>query len=164
MPSVDRRTIAIGVMTGVMKEKPTEPKTTRLFGFKKESNKETNLKQNHPVRRLLIFQLKLAVDAIRDILLSPISITASIIDLIQGRKGKNSYFEMLMKFGRNSEKRINLFEQHQGEKQTIDNMLKQVEEVVKREYKKGDITTKTKNAIEAKLKLSRVEQQKNSPE
>jgi len=111
----------------------------------------------HPVRRLLIFQVKLAVDALRDILLSPVSIIASLIDLADGRKGKDSYFEMLMKFGRNSERRINLFEQHQGEKQTIDNILNQVEGVLKREYKQGEITAKTKSAIEAKLKIKNVD-------
>ena len=109
--------------------------------------------ENHPVRRLLIFQVKLAADALRDILLSPVSIIASLIDLISGRKGRKSYFEMLMKFGRNSEKKINLFEQHQDENQTIDKVLNQVEEVLKREYRKGDITSKTRKSIETKLNI-----------
>ena len=129
---------------------------TNRFGFGKKSN-DTDLlakkSNSHPVRRLLIFQVKLAVDALRDILLSPVSIIASLMDLADGRKGKDSYFEMLMKFGRNSERRINLFGQHDGEKQTIDNILNQVEDVLKREYKQGDITAKTKSAIEAKLKI-----------
>jgi hypothetical protein len=113
---------------------------------------KTNL---HPVRSLLIFQVKLAVDALRDILLSPVSIVASLIDLVDGRKGKDSYFEMLMTFGRNSESKINLFGQHDGEKQTIDNILNQVEDVLRKEYKQGDITAKTKSAIEAKLKINK---------
>ena len=106
----------------------------------------------HPVRRLLFFQLKLALDAIRDILLSPVSLVATILDLVQGRKGDNSYFEMLMKFGRHSETRINLFDQHQGEKQTVDNIFNQVEDVLKKQYEKGGISEKTKREIEVKFK------------
>ncbi len=134
------------------KKEKIEEKSSK-FSFKKESTTPLTENQRHPVRRLLIFQVKLALDALRDILLSPVSIIASIIDLVDGRKGQASYFEMLMRFGGNSEKRINLFEQHQGEKQTIDNVLSQVEDVLKREYKKGDITAKTKKAIESKLKI-----------
>ena len=80
----------------------------------------------------MIFQLKLALDALRDILLSPISILASLIDILSGRKGDNSYFEMLLKFGRTSEKHINLFEQHQDASQTVDTVVNQFEAVVKK--------------------------------
>ena len=53
----------------------------------------------HPFRRLVIFQLKLAVDALRDIILSPVSIVCSLLDLVEKRKDKGSYFEKLMLFG-----------------------------------------------------------------
>lgn len=139
----------------IMQKEPEQAKFFSKFSFKKEKLNTSSDTNHHPVRRLLVFQVKLAVDALRDILLSPVSIIASLIDLANGRKGENSYFEMLMKFGRNSDSRINLFEQHQGEKQTIDKILNQVEDVLKREYKHGDITAKTKNAIEAKLKIKK---------
>ena len=50
----------------------------------------TSTIEYHPVRKLIFFQIKLALDAIRDILLSPISIVATLLDLVQGRKGKDS--------------------------------------------------------------------------
>lgn len=112
-----------------------------------------NIDKHHPLRRLLIFQVKLTVDALRDIMLSPVSLIATILDWLEGRKGKNSYFEKLMQFGRLSEAKINLFEQHRGKKKTVDSVLQQVEEVVLREYKEGGITAKTKQAIEQKLKI-----------
>ena len=59
------------------------------FNFQKNTSDSVTIKSHHPVRRLLIFQVKLAADALRDILLSPISIVASLIDLTQGRKGKD---------------------------------------------------------------------------
>lgn len=106
----------------------------------------------HPFRRLVIFQLKLAVDALRDIILSPVSIVCSLVDLAEKRKGKESYFEKLMVFGRNTEKKINLFEQHQQEDATIDSILNQVEGVVLREYKDKHLSKKTLAAIENILK------------
>ena len=107
---------------------------------------------SHPFRRLVIFQLKLAVDALRDIILSPVSIVCSLIDLAEKRKGKDSYFEKLMLFGRNTEKKINLFEQHQIEESTIDSILHQVEGVVMKEYKDKNLSKKTISAIEKILK------------
>lgn len=118
-----------------------------------ESGEAGNNDKSHSLRRLMVFQVKLAVDALRDILLSPISFIATVIDLIEGRKGKDSYFEMLMKAGRSSEKRINLFDQYQGKRKTVDSLLNQVEDILVKEYKRGDISAKTKESIEAKLNI-----------
>ena len=106
----------------------------------------------HPIRKLLIFQVKLAVDAIRDILLSPIAILVTLADLIEGKRGKKSYFERLMKFGRMSETHVNLFEQYSGKNQTVDKVLSQVEAILVKEYKDGDISAKAKATIENRLK------------
>ncbi|WP_444998187.1 hypothetical protein [Aliikangiella sp. IMCC44359] len=114
-----------------------------------EPNKDV---AEHPVRNLLVFQVKLAIDALRDILLSPVAILATLADLIGGKRGRSSYFERLMKFGRVSEAHINLFGQHKGSSRTVDNVLKQVEDILVKEYKEGDISAKTKKTIETKLK------------
>ena len=107
----------------------------------------------HPVRRLLVFQVKLAVDALRDIALSPVAIIATIIDLVEKRRGKERMFDKLMQFGRISEKNINLFEGHRNASRTVDTVLKQVEEILVNEYKHGELSAKAKAAIESKLKL-----------
>lgn len=117
-----------------------------------DSNRKSDRKPPHPFRRLVIFQLKLAVDALRDIILSPVSIVCSLIDLVEKRKYKDSYFEKLMLFGRNTEKKINLFEQHELEETTIDSILNQVEGVVMKEYKDKNLSKKTVSAIEKILK------------
>jgi hypothetical protein len=116
------------------------------------STSKVNAYPTHPFRRLVIFQLKLAVDALRDIILSPVSIICSLVDLAEKRKGENSYFEKLMVFGRDTEKKINLFEQHQQEEATIDSILDQVEDVVMKKYKDKNISKKTLSAIEKILK------------
>jgi hypothetical protein len=107
----------------------------------------------HPVRRLLVFQVKLAVDALRDIALSPVAIIATIIDLVEKKRGKARMFDKLMQFGRISEKNINLFEGHKHASRTVDTVLKQVEEILVNEYKHGELSAKAKAAIESKLKL-----------
>ncbi len=55
-------------------------------------------------------------------------------------------------FGRNTEKKINLFEQHQLEGSTIDSILHQIEGVVMKEYKDKKLSKKTISAIEKILK------------
>jgi hypothetical protein len=76
---------------------------------------DESIDEKQPFKRLLVFQVKLAVDALRDIILSPVSLICTVLDSIQKNRGKNSYFEKLMVFGRQTERRINLFEQHQVE-------------------------------------------------
>ena len=117
---------------------------------------------SHPVKRLLIFQVKLAVDALRDIILSPVSIFCSVMDSIQDKSGEDSYFERLMIFGRNTEKRINLFEHHQKsdlEKKdvSIDSILDSVENVILKEYKDKQLSKKTLSAIEKAIKKGKEE-------
>lgn len=133
-------------MTYSQKKSPGDPSSSP------HSNTHSGKNTAHPFRRLVIFQLKLAVDALRDIILSPVSLVCSLIDLAEKRKGKDSYFEKLMLFGRNTEKKINLFEQYQLEKTTIDSILHQVEGVVMREYKDKNLSKKTISAIEKILK------------
>ncbi len=105
------------------------------------SNKETH-KQNRSqaIRRLIVFQFKLMLDALRDIALSPVSLVLSIIDIVKGQNGKNSHFEKLMVFGRNTERKINLFEQHSSG--SVDTILAQVENVIVKEYKDKHLSKK----------------------
>ncbi|MCW9016804.1 MAG: hypothetical protein OQJ89_07560 [Kangiellaceae bacterium] len=120
--------------------------------------------EEHPIRNLVLFQLKLAVDALRDILLSPISLIATIMDLIEGRRGSKSYFSMLLKMGRESERRINLFQQHREKKRskTIDSMIRQVEDILVNEYKTGGVSEKAKAALEKTLRMRNKDTEKNT--
>ena len=131
---------------------------------KPKSETLVNSPSRHPVRRLLIFQLKLAVDALRDILLSPVSIVCTLVDTFEKRHGSDSHFEKLMKFGRNSEKRINLFEQHSDSNTSIDHILGQVENVVVNEYKDKRLTKKTIAKLERLLAKEKAKQEKAKQE
>ena len=64
------------------------------------------------VRCLLIFQLKLAADAIRDLVMSPVSIVMFILDLVLRLPEQESHYKQMMIFGRKTDRWINLFEEH----------------------------------------------------
>lgn len=82
------------------------------------------------LKRLLIFQVKLYVDAFRDFFLSLLSLLAFLLDVIQQNHGPGSHFENVLNLGRRSEKAINLFNQHDPEQQdarSVDGVIREVE-------------------------------------
>jgi len=81
------------------------------------------------IRQLLIFQVKLYVDALRDLLMSPVSIVVVIIDLVQDKKGDEALFESLLRFGRKTEKFINLFNQHDVQAEDIEDIESIIDKV-----------------------------------
>jgi hypothetical protein len=110
------------------------------------------------LKRLGVFQLKLALDALRDVLLSPMSVVCTLMDIIEGNTGKNSYFEKLLRFGRRTERKINLFQQQdteQGSEKNIDTLVEQVETILARAYTEGQISTKAKSTIDKMLQRLR---------
>lgn len=64
------------------------------------------------IGRLLGFQLKLFADALRDFLMSPLSVMCFFLDLILASEEGNSFYSRLMRLGRKSDRWINLFEEH----------------------------------------------------
>ena len=63
-------------------------------------------------KRLFVFQLKLYVDAFRDVVLSALSFFAFLFDVVLMRDPQSGYFEKVLALGGRSERLINLFEQH----------------------------------------------------
>lgn len=82
------------------------------------------------LRKFVVFQLKLYIDAFRDILLSVLSLGAFIIDLIQQNDGPDSYFEKVLRFGQRTERSINLFNQFDAQERgdrSVDSIIDEVE-------------------------------------
>lgn len=80
------------------------------------------------LRRLLVFQFKLAVDALRDFFLSPVSIVAFMIDAVTKPVPQRSLYARLMRFGHRSDRMINLFDDHRDPTEfTIDRAVDEVE-------------------------------------
>ena len=87
------------------------------------------------LRKFGVFQLKLYIDAFRDLLLSALSLGAFIIDLIQQNEGPDSYFEKVLRFGRRTEKSINLFNQFDAKERgdrSVDSIIDDVEDRFRR--------------------------------
>ena len=92
---------------------------------------------NKAFRHLVIFQIKLFADALRDLLFSPISLTAFIIDAFTRPPVDESLSFKLMHLGRYSDRVIDLFSEHKTTGPfTIDATVAEVESVVKRELQK----------------------------
>lgn len=70
---------------------------------------ENKLTRKQLIRDWLTFQVKLFMDGIRDLVLSPVSLIAALIDFIQPPTVKNSVFYQLLKTGKRSDHWIGLF-------------------------------------------------------
>jgi len=110
------------------------------------------------LKRLVLFQLKLAADALRDLLLSPIALLCVVMDLIQKPKPEKSNYNKLMAFGRKTDSIINLFEHKQNKESAntdeafdIDGLASQIEDIIKREYQEQHLSKKVKLAIQKKI-------------
>lgn len=112
-----------------------------------DSDQDTNRERNDKmeklwpqVRKLLVFQLKLYIDAFRDLLLSVLSLGAFLIDIVQQNEGPDSYFERVLKFGQRTERAINLFNHFDSEQQdehSVDSIIDEVEEKIRENVKEG---------------------------
>ena len=78
---------------------------------------------------VLVFQFKLALDGLRDLLLSPLSLGAAILGLFFGADEPARYFRRVLNFGRRTETWINLFG-HEGRAGTADHLAESVRERV----------------------------------
>lgn len=90
-------------------------------------------------RKFLVFQLKLYLDAFRDLFLSGLSLFAFLLDIILSKQGPDSFFERVLAFGRRTEVSINLFNQYNLEEQgdsSVDNILKNVESSLEEKLRK----------------------------
>ena len=60
-------------------------------------------------RDVVVFQAKLVVDGLRDLLISPVSVLAALVDLLVPGNDGGKRFYAVVRFGRRTEEWINLF-------------------------------------------------------
>ncbi len=106
-----------------------------MFGRNKEPEPELSTKL--AFRHLVNFQIKLAMDALRDLVLSPVSLIVFVVDSVTKPSLEDSLYLKLMRAGRRSDRIINLFDEYteHGE-YTVDSTLSEVEQVIAREVGK----------------------------
>jgi len=140
------------------------------------------------IRDTIIFQLKLGIDALRDLLLSPVSIVCAVIDLIKGSSAEQSYFYKLMRLGYKSDLWLNLFSPKGGatlpkhptqgarknlrnnqetdlSEYNVDQIFEKLENLLKEQHKQGGVTASAKSAIDRYLiKILKKESVANQPQ
>jgi len=115
------------------------------------------------IRDLFVFQAKLFVDGLRDLLLVPASLVAGIWSLVSGDKGRpGPQFYQLIRVGKQSELWIDLFKayehapedvrrEHEFAASNLDELVDRLELFVVDEYERGGVTAQAKERIDKAL-------------
>lgn len=109
-------------------------------------------KRGELVREVLLFQLKLMVDGIRDLVLMPVSLIAAAFGLIRSEQNPDKEFNRVLEAGRQSEQWINLFGAHDpiaeaGDAGSIDRLVTRAETVVRQQVASGRVSDSAADAI-----------------
>lgn len=111
------------------------------------------------IRDVLVFQGKLFVDGLRDLIWAPVSVGLAVMDLLGIGKNAGLHFYNLLYFGQTTERCINLFgaadraESHAVARSSegLDALVHRVENLARQEYERGGITASAKNAVDRAL-------------
>ncbi|WP_159592777.1 hypothetical protein [Chelativorans xinjiangense] len=102
------------------------------------------------VRRVILFQVKLFADGLRDFVMSPLSIVAGVLGILFSRDPEGSY-DRLMRFGRETDRWINLFdaygEEEGGRAPTLDTVADEIETAIRRDYADGGMSARSAEAM-----------------
>lgn len=97
-------------------------------------NPETVPTRRSLIRDVAFFQFKLLLDALRDLILSPLSIAAGLLDLLLSGFQPPRYFRAVLRLGEHSEEWIDLWsagrDARSSEHMNVDALLAHVESVV----------------------------------
>src|SRR5664279_1157914 len=109
------------------------------------------------LRDVLVFQLKMFLDNVRDFALMPISLIAAIIDLIYRGEREGALFYRVLRWGLHSETVIDVYsaiEHHEtsdfkiSRDYTVDGVIARLEGVLVRECEKGGTAASIKAAMD----------------
>lgn len=113
-----------------------------------DSGSTVDVTKGEMLRDAVIFQIKLVIDGIRDFILIPVALIATVISLLKSGDKAGSEFYDVVAFGRDTEKKINLFgaaeridvDEDKFDTPDLDTLVDQVEGYVRREYEGGRLT------------------------
>jgi hypothetical protein len=109
------------------------------------------------LRDVLVFQLKMFLDNVRDFALMPISLVAALIDLVYRGEREGALFYKVLRWGSHSEAVIDVYsaiEHHEtgdfkvSRGYTVDGVIARLEGVLVREYEKGGTAASIKTAMD----------------
>ena len=109
------------------------------------------------IRDVVVFQLKMLLDNIRDFALMPVSLAAAVIDLVYKGEREGALFYRVLRWGRHSEEVIDVYsaiEAHDpgsfkvSPNYKVDALIARLEEVVVREVEKGGTAASIKAVMD----------------
>ncbi len=102
------------------------------------------------VRDVIVFQFKLALDGLRDLLLSPVSMVLGLVGILSDPHDPGKYFRRLMSFGRETDRWINLFNAHDDEETnvSVDDVVRRAEDMLRAEHDKGGVVKTLKEGTD----------------
>jgi hypothetical protein len=109
------------------------------------------------LRDVLVFQLKMFLDNLRDFALMPVSLVAALIDLVFKGEREGALFYSVLKWGAHSEEVIDVYsaiEDHAtsgsmiNPNYTVDAVIARLESVLVRECEKGGTAASVKTAMD----------------
>ena len=115
-------------------------------------------------RDVLVFELKMLLDNVRDFALMPVSLVAALIDLIFKGERHGSLFYQVLRWGAHSEEVINVYSAIQTHERprinpnyTVDAVIAQLEGVLIRECEKGGTAASIKAAMDRAIDQIQIE-------
>lgn len=119
-------------------------------------------KRGDLIRNSVVFQLKLMADGLRDLVLLPVSLIATIIGLLRGGDEPEREFLQVIQLGRDSEQWINLFGNHEPPESahataSIDALFTKVEQALKEQYLAAGTSAKAQAEIDEALRAAQTE-------
>lgn len=129
---------------------------------KREANGESNAAQpgrGELLRDVAIFQLKLLLDALRDFVMSPVSLVAAAIDLLGRGRDTGENFRRVLELGRTTDRWINLFGPPRSlqppvpDGASFDRLVAQIESSIRDEYERGGMPASAKEAVDRSLRM-----------
>ena len=111
------------------------------------------------IRNTVVFQLKLMADGLRDLVLLPVSLVATVIGLLRGGDEPEREFLQVIEIGRESEQWINLFGNHDAGDNphavaSIDALFTKVEKTLKQQYKAAGTSESAQAEIDDALQAA----------
>lgn len=74
------------------------------------------------LREVIVFQFKLVLDALRDVIISPLSLGAAVLDLVLPSRDGSRWFHRVLALGRRSEELIGLWRVADRDQQSSDDI------------------------------------------
>ena len=118
------------------------------------------------VRDVVVFQLKMLLDNLRDIVLMPVSLVAALIDLVLRGEREGARFYKVLRWGAHSEEVIDVYSaiKHHARgdfkinpSYTVDGVIARLEGVLVRECEKGGTAASIKAAMDRAIDQIQIE-------